>query len=230
MLTEQEINSLRGSTSKHMLRRRAESIRASINYTFSDKNTNKYILLNELDGLVNEIEISAKLPDISKGSLLYIEDDIKNAQGEVELNLKLKSYKALASQYATVETAVQNGLRRWRELRCQARQQQEVRAEETRNVEQEQIEFRQLVEEVAAFNFSESKQVSQYIMKHRLGFKYRHISGILELERGEISWNYHGGFPPHIYARLCTELGLSNQASDARVKSFKSFNEINVNH
>ncbi|MFN5965119.1 MAG: cold shock domain-containing protein, partial [Pseudanabaena sp.] len=77
----------------------------------------------------------------------------------------------------------------------------------------EEEEFRQLVEEISALRFTQSKQVSAYIVRNRLGHKYKHISGILQMELGGEVWNFNGGFPPNIYARLCDALGLGNQGS-----------------
>jgi hypothetical protein len=78
-----------------------------------------------------------------------------------------------------------------------------------------------------AKRFTEGRQVSLYIMTNKLGRKYRHISGVLEMERGEDAWRFHGGFPPHIYARLCDALGLGQKTSDAKVAGFKSFSDLN---
>ena len=69
--------------------------------------------------------------------------------------------------------------------------------------------------------------MSNYIIANKPGRKYRNISGVLELERGEEAWQYHGGFPPHIYARLCEALELGQKPSDARVAGFKSFSDLN---
>ncbi|MFO0211591.1 MAG: cold shock domain-containing protein, partial [Pseudanabaena sp.] len=52
----------------------------------------------------------------------------------------------------------------------------------------EEEEFRQLVEEISALRFTQSKQVSAYIVHNRLGHKYKHISGILQMELGGEVW------------------------------------------
>lgn len=87
-------------------------------------------------------------------------------------------------------------------------------------------EFQQLVSEVRRLGFTESKQVSAYIVNNSLGRKYRHISGVLTMRRDDDSWQYHGGFPPEIYARLCHELGLSQQGTNAVPESFTPFKDI----
>ncbi|MFN9884267.1 MAG: cold shock domain-containing protein [Pseudanabaena sp.] len=90
----------------------------------------------------------------------------------------------------------------------------------------EEEEFRQLVEEISALRFTQSKQVSAYIVRNRLGHKYKHISGILQMELGGEVWNFNGGFPPNIYARLCDALGLGNQGSRAVPLAFTPYKDI----
>ena len=87
-------------------------------------------------------------------------------------------------------------------------------------------EFNQLVEEMKNLGFTQSRQVSQYIMNNNLGSKYKNISGIVEMEKEGTRWSYQGGFPSKIYARLCAELGLHNQGSRARAVSFTSFKDL----
>jgi cold shock CspA family protein len=90
----------------------------------------------------------------------------------------------------------------------------------------EDKEFRQLVEEMAPLGFTHSNQVSSYIMRNRLGDKYKNISGVLTIEKDGNTWNFNGGFPPKIYAKLCSELDLGNQGTFAQVVGFTSFNEL----
>ncbi len=90
----------------------------------------------------------------------------------------------------------------------------------------EEEEFRQLVAEILALRFTQSKQVSAYIVRNRLGHKYKHISGILQMELGGNVWNFNGGFPPNIYARLCDALGLGNQGSRAVPLAFTPYKDI----
>ena len=90
----------------------------------------------------------------------------------------------------------------------------------------EEKEFEQLVAEMKPLGITHSNQVSDYIMKNRLGYKYKNISGIVEMEKNGTSWNLKGGFPTIIYARLCEELGLSNQGSRARAVGFKPFKDL----
>lgn len=88
-------------------------------------------------------------------------------------------------------------------------------------------EFKQLVDEVQSFGFTHSNQVSDYITKNRLGNKYRHLAGVLEMSRGSDAWDFVGGIDPKFYARLCSALNLSSQNSGATPTNFKSFNDLN---
>ena len=90
----------------------------------------------------------------------------------------------------------------------------------------EHYEFEQLVSEMIPLKFTLSSQVSAYIMNNRLGYKYKNISGIVKMEQDGNIWNFDGGFPPRIYAKVCSRLGLNNKGSHARVVDFKSFNDL----
>ena len=92
----------------------------------------------------------------------------------------------------------------------------------------EQNEFDDLVNEIASLGFSTSSDVSKYIVRNKLGQKYHHISGIVTMESNGRDWRFVGGFPSHIYAKLCEALGLSNNGSHARVVGFRSFNQMSA--
>lgn len=90
----------------------------------------------------------------------------------------------------------------------------------------EEEEFRQLVIEMSAMKFTHSNQVSRYIVRNKLGYKYKHISGILQMELNGNFWDFDGGFPRHIYARLCQELNLKNQGTDAKARKFTPYKDF----
>jgi cold shock CspA family protein len=91
----------------------------------------------------------------------------------------------------------------------------------------EEEEFQQLVIEISSFSFTHSKQVSEYIVRQKLGHKYKNISGILKMEMNGEVWKFNGGFPPKVYAKLCCELRLENQGSRAKPLAFISYKDIN---
>lgn len=90
----------------------------------------------------------------------------------------------------------------------------------------EEDEFNQLVAETRSRNFSHSKELSKYIVDNKLGYKYKNISGILEMENHEGRWKFKGGFPPYIYARLCDELDLGNEGTDAKPREFTPYKDL----
>ena len=71
-----------------------------------------------------------------------------------------------------------------------------------------------------------SAQVSNYIIRNRLGDKYQNISGVLEMQNSNSSWKFNGGFPPKIYAMLCERLNLGNKGTDSKVSGFTSFKDL----
>lgn len=84
-------------------------------------------------------------------------------------------------------------------------------------------ELEQLLAEMRPLNFTHSKQLSGFIVKHQLGYKYPNISGIVRMEEAGTEWDFHGGFPPDIYRVICMELNLDNQGTSARPVSFTPF-------
>lgn len=92
--------------------------------------------------------------------------------------------------------------------------------------EAEEKEFEQLVAEMKPYGFTESRNVSLYIKNNMLGYKYKNISGIVKMEQHGNSWDFEGGFPPNIYARLCEKLELNNQGTRARAVGFKPFKSL----
>ncbi len=100
------------------------------------------------------------------------------------------------------------------------------RKEENAKEEVCKKEFKKLVAEIKNLNFTESHQVSNYIIKNRLGQKYQNISGIVRMKSSDSSWDFKGGFPPEIYSKLCIKLGLKNKGTHARVVKFTAFKDI----
>jgi len=87
-------------------------------------------------------------------------------------------------------------------------------------------ELHQLLMEMHPLGFKRSNQLSAYIVEHRLGYKYQHISGILRMREADAEWDFHGGFPPQIYRIICNELGLGNQGTLAEPVKFTPFKDV----
>jgi cold shock CspA family protein len=87
-------------------------------------------------------------------------------------------------------------------------------------------ELHQLLTEMRPLGFTHSKQLSNYIVRHQLGYRYPNISGIVIMEDEGTEWAFPGGFPPETYKIICTELDLNNQGTRARPVGFTPFNSL----
>ena len=87
-------------------------------------------------------------------------------------------------------------------------------------------EFQALVAEIRQVGFTRSVDVSRYIVRHRLGYKYRNISGILTMERNGEQWVLPGGFPKDVFARLCATLGLAHKGTESVPIDFVPFKDL----
>lgn len=164
--------------------------------------------------------INSKLPDwLSQVTLDLVGASQANQLSEERSKLELAKKEADDKKRKELEALqkIENDKRQ--KLIEAQRLQQEV----------EDTEFKQLVAEMSRLRFTHSTQVSSYIMNNRLGNKYKNISGVVKMEQDGDTWNFNGGFPPRIYAKLCSELGLNNQGTSARAVGFKSFKELNNN-
>lgn len=89
----------------------------------------------------------------------------------------------------------------------------------------ESDELNQLLADMRPLGFTRSKQLSNHIIKNKLGYNYPNIAGVVRMERGGEAWDFNGGFPPHIYEIICRELNLRNQGTDARATGFESYEQ-----
>jgi hypothetical protein len=242
IMTDQEIQALQRSTSKFELLAKTASIRATILRTFSDKNPCRIVELSELAEL--EAELSKPLPEFSSSDFRRIEDEVASSPNRDSLDASIAKYQSLGVAIQDLRAAVARGKSRWNDKMLKRGQAKEERIklieiEELRRIEarrqreqeaidrkEEEREFNELLSEVKALGFTHSNQVSAYIVRHKLGYKYKHISGVLQMESAGDTWNFNGGFPPHVYARLCKSLGLRKNCSDARPASFTAYKDI----
>ncbi|MDY4873939.1 MAG: hypothetical protein SO133_03665 [Alloprevotella sp.] len=85
------------------------------------------------------------------------------------------------------------------------------------------------IEELVAFfksmRFKKSKELSNYIVKHQLGYKYPDLCGYLELSNGYDTWEFEGAIAPNYYADICLRLGLDNENSKSTPQGFESYRE-----
>ncbi len=87
----------------------------------------------------------------------------------------------------------------------------------------EEEEFQRLVREVAPLGFTQSAEVSNYIVQNQLGHRYPHIAGIGEMVRGGDCWEFNGAISKRHYARLCAVLQLSDRRSGAVLADFTPY-------
>lgn len=135
-----------------------------------------------------------KFLDISTSLPKWVEIAVNDVLDKKEIEV-LKNERNILEQIEN-----QKRIERQREIQVEndklmATRQQEIQ----KRKELEEIqnhEFEQLVTEIKTLNFSRTAQVSDYIVKNRLGHKYRNISGVLEMKNGTDTWNFNGGFPP----------------------------------
>ncbi|BAW95524.1 hypothetical protein NIES970_04320 [[Synechococcus] sp. NIES-970] len=92
--------------------------------------------------------------------------------------------------------------------------------------EPEARELEHLLLEMRPLGFKFSADLSKYIVRKHLGYKYQHISGILRMSGHGSEWDFDGGFPPRIYKIICEELDLDNWHTEAVPVKFTPFKDI----
>lgn len=86
--------------------------------------------------------------------------------------------------------------------------------------ETHKTELKNLINEMRSKKFKESKSLSAYIIKNKIGYKYPNISGRLLMEKNGEKWDFDGAFPTEIYTLICLALDLKSQKSGARALKF----------
>ncbi len=173
---------------------------------------------HELCDLIQKVESIWKNVDSAKPSWLdLVTTELVGVDRRHELSVERDN---LESQLRAAEEE----LRR----EAEALRQNEIGriAKEHKLTNPEADELEQLLAEMRPLKFTHSKELSKYIVKHQLGYRYPNISGIVRMEEGGTQWDFHGGFPPDIYKVICRELGLDNQGTDARAIRFTPFKDV----
>lgn len=94
--------------------------------------------------------------------------------------------------------------------------------------EEEISEFYCLVEDCKELGITTSSQLTKYIRRYKVGYKYKHIAGELYLSDGYDQWTCPGGISPEYYGKLCRELSLDYGPSRARVEGFCPYAEMDL--
>lgn len=112
-MTEQEIHYLKSSSTGFELSVRAESIRATIKRTFSEKSPHRATLLKELSDL--EQSLSPSLPFLSTQELVRIENEIAWAASPEVLANIIDKYSELIRPAGRqeIQEAIRRGQLRW---------------------------------------------------------------------------------------------------------------------
>lgn len=162
--------------------------------------------------------------EIEKEQPIWLEEISSCFIGEIELNNLKNERQELIRQKTELEENRRIEVERDKKI-------EQEKAEKQREIERlaqqkEDEEFELLVAEMKSKCFTASAQVSNYIVRNRLGDKYKHISGVLKMENDGSIWNFNGGFPPKIYAMLCERLYLGNKGTSSRVIDFTPFKDL----
>lgn len=173
---------------------------------------------NELCDLIQKVEGIWKDVGSSKPSWLdLVTIDLVGVDRKHELNVERDN---LESQFRAAEEE------RRREIEA-LRQNEIERIAKRHCLEKTKAdELNQLLVEMRPLGFTHSKQLSNYIVRHQLGYRYPNISGIVIMADGGTEWEFPGGFPPEIYRIICIELDLDNQRTSARPVRFTPFRDI----
>lgn len=175
---------------------------------------------HELSNLIQEVESIWKDVDASKPSWLDIVTiklvgvDRRDELSVERDNLERQLREAEEERRREAEALRQNEIRRIANVHNRTKE--------------EADELERLLAEMRPLNFKYSKQLSNYIVSHRLGYKYPNISGIVRMEEAGTEWDFAGGFPTDIYRIICRELHLDNQRTSARPidEKFRPFKNI----
>ncbi len=158
-------------------------------------------------------QISAYIT-IVKEAWLDLEKPLSDSLNKASFDLlSLEEANQLKKRRKTIEAERE---RRAKAIQAAKKAQEKVKEEE----------FHQLIAEISALNFTRSGQVSEYIIENKLGSKYKNISGVLQMKLGDNAWKFEGGISPDIYGRLCNELGLENNKSEAIPDKFTPYKDV----
>ncbi|WP_066425082.1 cold shock domain-containing protein [Anabaena sp. 4-3] len=178
----------------------------------------RQIYADELHGLIQKVESIWKNVESPKPSWLdLVTIELVGVERKHELsgerdNLETQLREAEEEQGRQAEALRQNEIRRIANVHNRTKEEAE--------------ELEQLLAEMRPLNFKRSKDLSAYIVRHQLGYRYPNISGIVRMEDEGREWDFHGGFPTDIYSIICDELDLDNQGTTARAIKFTSFKSL----
>lgn len=176
---------------------------------------------NELCGLIQKVESIWKNIGSPKPSWLdLVTRELVGVARRDELSVERDN---LESQLRAAEEEQRREAEE--ERRREAEEERRRKAEEERR-RKARIELLLLLKELRPLKFKYSNQLSAYIVKNQLGYRYPNISGIVTMNNGDTAWEFTGAFHKDVYKIICQELGLKNQGTSAIATDFESFQEI----
>jgi len=176
---------------------------------------------NELCGLIQKVESIWKNIGSPKPSWLdLVTRELVGVARRDELSVERDN---LESQLRAAEEE--------RRREAEEKRRREAEEERRRKAEEERrrkarIELLLLLKDLRPLKFKYSNQLSAYIVKNQLGYRYPNISGIVTMNNGDTAWEFTGAFHKDVYKIICQELGLKNQGTSAIATDFESFQEI----
>ena len=190
----------------------------------SDKGQQVLAILNPLTIRQNHIEHTSVFTEI-------IEINWVNLEKPVSELIKRATFDLLLPDEAHQLSAKREFLEEEKKINYEIQKAKSDKFQELANQnlvqeEAEQNEFHQLVEEISVLKFTKSIQINTYIIKHKLGRKYKHISGRLQMRKGGDTWIFRDAIAPKFFGKLCNALELENEDSKATPGEFESNNDI----
>ncbi|MEZ2235271.1 cold-shock protein [Microcoleus sp.] len=184
---------------------------------------------NELCGLKQKVESIWKNIGSPKPSWL---DHVTIKLVGVDCRDKLSVERDnLESQLRAAEEERRREAEEERRREAEEERRREAEEEQRRKAEEEQrrkarIELLLLLKELRPLKFKYSNQLSAYIAKNQLGYRYPNISGIVRMAKEGKEWDFKGGFHKEVYKIICRELGLANQGTSATATKFTSYQQL----
>ncbi len=184
---------------------------------------------NELCGLIQKVESIWKNIGSQKPSWLdLVTIELVGVDRRHELSVERDN---LESQLRAAEEEQRREAEEERRREAEEKRRREAEEERRREAEEKRrrearIELLLLLKELRPLKFKYSNQLSAYIVKNQLGYRYPNISGIVTMNNGDTGWEFPGGFSKEVYKIICRELRLANQGTSAIATDFESFQEI----
>jgi cold shock CspA family protein len=184
---------------------------------------------NELCGLIQKVESIWKNIGSRKPSWLdLVTIELVGADRRHELSAErdnLESKLRAAEEERRREAEEERRREAEEERRREAEEERRREAEEERGREA-RIELLLLLKELRPLKFKYSNQLSDYIVKNQLGYRYPNISGIVRMAEEGREWDFEGGFSKEVYKIICEKLGLANQGTRAIATKFTSYQQL----